>query len=379
MAGITSEPRTYGPHSDHSFFQDLALVAVPGEIGSADAKARLERHRVEVDGEIRVGSDEGRRARALLKREEQRAGASSSTTAGFTTPQYLTNLWAEFRTAERTFIDQTNKYPLPGYGLQVNIPSFTSATNTGQQTELHGIDDSSASGANIQQNVVTIAGSVPVSQQLNDRGGMTGLTFDQILLAQLKVSVDSQTDLYAISQVTSAITATGNTITDNSAFSISNFYADIAKAREALADGSGTRLKATHVFSSTDLFSFVTRQVDDSHRPIVTPDWAAEPWNSLMAAGDSAGDGWLGHILPGNMAWFSDDNIPALSGNNQIIVSRPSSVLSFESDIIPFAYPETHANNLTVVVGVRKYTAVAARFANASAVITGSAYVNTEI
>jgi hypothetical protein len=371
---VRTESRTYGPGAEHSFFRDIALNSLPGDPGAAQARARLEHHRAEVDGEIRVDSEEGRRARAIRDRENR--AATSSTIAGFTTPLWLTDLWAGYRYPNRSFADTTTKLPLPGYGLQVNVPSFTGATASGQQSESSGVDTNTPTGSSLTQSVVTIAAAVPISQQLYDQGGMTGMGFDQIVVAQLRNSIDSQVDLYAINQI---ISGTSSTITDNSAFSIANFYADVAKARESLADTAGTRVKATHTFSTTDIFSYITHQVDDQHRPIVTPDWAAEPWSSLKAQGDSAGDGWLGHILPGDMAWFSDDNIPALGSNTQIIVSRPNSVLTFESDIVSFAYPENGATTLTVMVGVREYAAVVARFPNAHSVITGTAYALTEV
>jgi hypothetical protein len=377
---ILSEPRTYGPNSAHSFFRDIALAAVPGDVLSPDAQARLERHRTEVDGEIAAGTEEGRRAHLIIKGEEQRAGATSTTIAGFTTPVYLTNLWAEYRTANRTFIDQTTKFPLPAYGLQINVPSFVTAdTFATQGTQGTTIGTSVPTGADIATPVVTIAGTIAISQQLYDQGGMSGLSFDQILLADMKYALDSKVDLYALNQVISGITNAGNTITDAAAYSTADFYQDIGTARESLADDAGVRLQATHVFSTTDIFSYVTRQVDTAGRPIITPDWAAQPFAAQLAAGDSTGYGWLGHVLPGNLAWYSDDNIAAAAGDTQILVSRPSAVLSFESDIVPFAYPETLAQNLTVLVGVREYVAVVSRFPNAHSVITGAAFATTEV
>jgi hypothetical protein len=372
---VRTEPRIYGPGGEYSFFRDIALAALHGDPGATQARSRLDRHRTEVDGEIRADSNEGRRARAIRDRESR--AATTSTIAGFTTPLWLTEQWVEFRSQNRSFVDTTQILPLPSYGMQINVPSFTSSTPSAQQTtETSGVSDSSPSGSAITQSIVTIASEVPISQQLYDQGGMTGLSFDQIVIAQVRNSIDKQVDNYALSQV---IAGAGTTITDNSAFSIANFYADVAKARESLADTAGTRLKATHIFSTTDIFSYITRQVDDQHRPIVTPDWAAEPWSSLKAMGDSSGDGWLGHILPGDIAWFSDDNTPSLSGNAQFIVSRPNSVLTFESDIVSFAYPENSASTLTVMVGIREYVCVVARYANAHVIITGSAYATTEV
>ena len=366
--GVKSEPRTYSANGSYSFFQDLGWAS-SGMPGHQDAIDRLERSRIELDGEVRASGG-----------QEVRAQTSASAGSSFQTPQWLTDLWAGYRYPQRTLADCTTRLPLNPVGIQVNVPSFTGHTAGALPTDGSAVDVASPTGTDITANVVTIAAQVPVSQQLHDRGGMTGLTFDQIILAQLRDSLDAQLDLYVWNQITGGITNTGNTITDNSAFSIANFYGDVAKARESLADLAGTRIKATHMFSQTDLFGFVTRQVDaTTNRPVFTHDWAAGPWLGLGAPGDDTGDGWTGIVMPSNIPWLLDDNIPLSGSNNQILVSRPSSVLTFESDPIPFAYPETFAPNLTVQIGLRFYTAVVARFPNAHAVITGTAYANTEV
>jgi hypothetical protein len=41
-----------------------------------------------------------------------------------------------------------------------------------------------------------------------------------------------------------------------------NLWKDLATARESLADTAGTRPRATSMFTTTDLYGFVTRQVD---------------------------------------------------------------------------------------------------------------------
>lgn len=371
---IHSEARVYGPaNPEHSYFQDVALSSV-NEPESYGARARLRRHAEEVDVEIDAGSSEGARASRERRWQEARGETRSGTTttiAGFTTPNYLTELWAAFRSPDRSFVNQTRIVPLSPFGMQVNLPSFSGPAAAAQQiAENQGTATSSPSGSNLQQAITTQAGYVPISQQLKDRGGATGLGFDMILAAQIKSQLDAAVDLYTINQAIAGATA----VTDNNAFSIANFYADIALAREGLTDTTGTRLKPTHVFSTSDLFSYVTRQVDGSQRPIVVPAFAAEPWATLVSQGDSAGDGWLSHVLPGGLAWFSDDNIPAVGADTQIIVARPQEVVTFEGDPIVFAYEETHGNTLSVVVGLREYVAAVARFPKAHSTITGTAY-----
>lgn len=377
LAVVKSEQRVYGPtNPNNSYFQDIALTA-PGinESGTEGARERLTRYAMELDVEMSSGSSEGHRAErvaAEYRRSgvvETRSGASSTTIAGFTTPEYYTADWAAYRGAPRSFTDQCTLLPLPEYGLQVNVPSFSSAATTAQQTELAGASGSTPTGANIQVNLTTQAGAVSISQQLFDKGGMSGLAFDKILFAQMKSQLDASIDLYVINQAT----ANAATVTDASSLTIPLFYTDLASAREKLSDTAGTRFPATHIFSTTDFFSWVTRQVDaTTNRPILTPDSGALVLAAQM--GDPKWDSWTGVHL-GQTRWHTDDNIPVnSSGYVQVLVCRPQEVYVFDGDTMSFAYPQTNANTLSVEIGLRAYIGAVVRFSNAIAVISGASY-----
>lgn len=375
---ITAEPRTYGPGSDNSYFQDIALTAQGVNApGTREARTRLAHY----DDELHVAIDnptsenerkEGRRAAALsVERRrgnfgvEMRTGASSTSLAGFTTPIYLTDEFVTYNSPERSFLNQTTKLPLPEYGLQINVPSFTSSSTVAQQTENAGVSEGDPSGANIQDSIITQAGQITISQQLFDRGGMSGLAFDKIASKQLKSQLDAALDLYTLNQVLA-----GASVISGTSFSMANFYQNIASGREILTDTNGVRLAATHVFSTSDLFSYVTRQVDSQLRPIVTPDSSA----LIAAANDPEWLSWTGIHLPAALRWHTDDNIPAAGANTQIIVARPQEVFTFQGEPIAFAYPETNAQTLSVLVSLRAYVSVVVRFPHAAAVISGTAY-----
>jgi len=377
---IVHEPRTYRLNGEHSYFRDRAIAASGiFTANSQAAEARLRQHGREVDVEVQNRSAEGLRAmeeRAWGMRDAEQRAVSSTTAVGFTTPQYIISEWAAYRSADRTYVNQTLRLPLPTTGLAVNVPSFSSAAQAAQVAENQGSPSANPTGANIPQNIVPLSGSVPVSQQLYDRSaGPEGPAFDVVIALQIKSQLDAAVDLYALTQAL----AVAPQVVDNTAFSVGDFYQDLALAREKLTDSVGTRLQPTHVFSTSDLYSYFSRQLDSALRPIIVPEWAAEPWSSLVATGDDRGSGWTGHILPGNIAWFTDDNIPAISANTQIIMSRPQSVITMEGDPVVFAYPETYAGQLTVLVGVREYVAVVPRFASGNAAITGTAYPTTLI
>ncbi len=372
-AVITSEPRVYGPGSERSYFQDRAL-SVTNAPGADEARLALAAYAAELDVERRDRTPEGRRADAVavevrrMQSDSEQRAASSSTLAGFTTPAYLVQYWAAYRSAERSFTDQCTQLDLPPYGVQVNIPSFASTTTFSGQTENSGVSDTDPSGANLQTSLTTQAGRVTISQQLYDRGGMTGDAFDKILLRQMASQLDAQVDSYVLAQSL----ANAGSVSDSSAFSIANFLADIASAREKLSDTAGTRLLATHLFSTSDLYGYVTRQVDSTtNRPILTPDSGALVLASTL--NDAQWNSWTGVHL-GQLRWHTDDNIPASGSDTQIIVARPAEVFVFQGEPISFASPQTNATTLSVVVGLRSYVAAIARFAKSVAVISGSAY-----
>lgn len=372
-AVVTAEPRVYGPDSDASYFQDIALTSPGVNVAESDsARDRLFRYAAELDAEINAGTPEGRhaeRASVEFRRNggvESRA-ASSRTLAGFTTPVYLIGDWAGYHSPATSFLDQTTNLPLPTFGLQVNIPSFTSTTSFGTQTENSGVADTDPTGADLPTSLVTQAGEVVISQQLADRGGLPGMAFDQILLKQMKEHLDSAVDRYVLAQAL----ANAGSVSDSGSGSITALYTDLAKAREILADTQGTRMLATHLFSTSDLFGWATRQVDSQMRPILSPDSSALVLAAQM--NDPMWNSWTG-IHMGQLRWHTDDSIPASGSNTQIIVARPSEIFTFDGDPVSFAYPQTYARSLSVVVGLRSYVAAVVRFPKAIATISGAAY-----
>lgn len=385
---IGYEPRTYGPaRPENSFYMDLAYASSPGDARCAEAQARLARHTREVATEMKKGTTEGRRARRAVaesvrsvdaqanRREAKdlvlRAMTSSSSSGGtFVTPQYVIDQWALWREANGSFAAQCRQLPLPDYGLEVYLPALTSGAQAGAQSETYGADELDPTAAYLSAAVQPMVGQVTISQQLYDRGGMPGMSFDQIVGVQLQEEVDKQIDAYVIAQAL----ANAGSVSDSSSFTWTLFLQDVAKARESLSDTAGTRLLATHIFSTSDLFGYCTRQVDSQNRPILTPDSSALV--AAAAMNDPKWASWTGVHL-GQAAWHTDDNIPASGSNTQILVARPSEVFVWSGEPIPFVAPEANATTLSMVVSLRQYVASIPRFSKAVAAISGATYPTT--
>jgi hypothetical protein len=239
-------------------------------------------------------------------------------------------------------------------------------------------------GAQIQ----TVTGQIVMSQQLHDRGFTGGGSFDLVMARELRQRLDGVLDVYVLNQVISG----GSSVAGASSWApatqgIGPLYQDLAKGREQLTDTAGVRLRPTHVFTTSDLYSFTSRQVDaTTFRPWVVPAFA--PGFPIASGADDGLQSdqrkpkwsrFTGTVLPGGVLWFTDDNIPASGANTQIIVSSPDqAVVLAESDQPTLSvFPETYASNLGVILNLRTYVAAILRHASGTATITGNAYPTT--
>jgi hypothetical protein len=410
---VVHEPPVYGPHSEHSWFRDLAAsLSPPGEVlgarteemAPAAVEARLAMHAKDVQSELRRGTPYGRAVRAMLheaSREEnehehrQRAdrdvralitggGATASASGGgaaaFVSPAWLTALWAPFRGIERSFADACHKEPLPDWGLQLYVPVFTGTDKVAKQSDGGSVTETTPTTGLEGAKLETLTGQVIISQQLLDRavtGGGGG--FDELLGRELSERLAQETDLYALNEAISK----GEAVTGETTYSTKGLYKDLALAREKLTDTAGTRLRPTHMWSTSDLYSFASRQVDSTtERPILQP-WFAPGFP--ISTGADAFDGgpkppwsrFTGTVMPAGVLWFTNDNIPVVgtSTRTQIIVSAPATALVLvEGEPIVTAFRETLAHQLEVVVNLRNYVAVITRHAAGTAVVSSSAY-----
>ena len=397
---VTNEPRTYGPESPHSYFHDRMTIADGDGAIAIAAQTRMQRYGLELAHEVRRGSEEGRRVERLIGEEhrqdavepnrqmvkervaEMRAlgsGGGSLASAGsgaaaFVSPYFALAKWAPFRGVHRTFADQCDSEPLPPFGLEVYIPAFTSATSTTQQTEgaaVSGIDPSTGFQSAA---IVTATGEVTLSQQLSDRGFVGGGSFDAIIGKQLQQQLSESIEKYVLTQAL----AGAATVTGQSAFTIAGLYQDLAAGRGKLTDTAGTRLRPTHLFTTSDFYSYVTRQVDDQHRPIVVPQFAP---GYPIAQGDeqTQWSRFTGTVLPGGVLWFEADGITTVgtTSETQLIISAPDeAVVLFEGDPILSIFPQTDAASLELVANLRAYVAAVTRYPNGTASIYGAAYTS---
>jgi hypothetical protein len=408
-AYVEHEPRVYRIDSPHSYFRDLAVRTLDEQASEcAEADERLARYEAELSHEIARQSKEGRRARQLvrevtrnededthrrvfgeLRRSELRAvttgsGATASAASGFASfvsPYFIIQDWAPFRGIYRSFADQCHSWPVPDWGMQLYIPRISTTTTASAQTEGSAVSESPPSTALEGAELKTVSGQVVITTQLHDRGFTGGGSFDSVIGRQLHQQLDQEVDLYTLNQ---AIT-NGESVTGASEYKTKNLYEDIAKGREKLTDTAGTRLRPTHFFTTSDIYSFATRQVDaTTERPIVEARFV--PGFPLVTGaddgpwGDKPRPAWsrfTGTVLPGGVLWMTDDNIAPVGTTNRtrLIVSAPDqAIVLAEGTPILSSFVETLAGSLEVVVNLRSYAAAITRHAAGTAAISSAAY-----
>jgi hypothetical protein len=409
MLSVT-EPRVYALHSEHSYYADFRLATLRPREASA-ANERLGRYAVELAHEIEQNSSEGQRAMRAIRAHtrvsdaaahERRyrkaiselratttgggvtASASGGGTAAFVTPYFLDEQWAMFRGAHRTFANQCLRLPLPPYGMQINVSTFSSASAASQKNEGSSVTETDPGSALQQASVVEITGQVTMSMAAHDRGWAGGGTFDALIHKQIRQSLDQSVDSYALAQAIANAGVTTNN-TPWTANSLVNFFTDLASAREGVTDTAGVRLWPTRLFTTSDFFDYVTHIFTTGALPSAVNIMQTVPGVPIDGNRDVPGrqnDDWsrfTGVVLPGALPWFLDDNIPGSGGtqnNTQVVVSatQESLILLEDPDPILSVFEDSVAGNLQVILNAREYIALITRHQSGTQVITGTAY-----
>jgi hypothetical protein len=403
---VTHEPRTYAKHSQHSYYSDV--VAAAWSDAPDQARSRLTRYERELGAEMVRGSKEGRRAERIIRARgrtadaaegEQRTtkllneirgfgtdgGVSASSpgeAASFVSPAFLLDEWVPYRGAARSFADQCMLLPLPGFGLKVYVPAFTAGPTVGEQTEGGSVSETEpTTGLESSGTVETITGQITGTQQLHDRGGSGGGATDIIIGKQLQQQLDASVDLYALNRAIEK----GTAVSGESTYSTEGLYKDLAKGRKEITDTAGTRLRPTSIFTTSDIFSHATSQLDEQHRPILVPTFV--PGFPLAADADDHDESnklpkwsrFTGVVMPGSTLWFTDDNIPLVgtTTQTQILVSSPGdAILLMEDEPVLSVFLETKGDKLQTVLNLREYAACATRHSAGTSVIAGAGYTS---
>jgi hypothetical protein len=108
----------------------------------------------------------------------------------------------------------------------------------------------------------------------------------------------------------------GEPVTGEATYSNTELYKNLALAREKFTDTAGTRLRPTHLFTTSDTYFFASRQVDTRTDRPLWQRWFAPGFP--LARGSDSFDGepdaqwarFTGTVLLDGILWFTSEMVP---------------------------------------------------------------------
>lgn len=353
-----AEQVTYVKNGPHSYFKDIAYRAMNTPEATA-ANERLQRHAVDVETQA-----------------EYRTGINTTVGTGgsATPPAYLMDQYILFARAGRPFADAVPNEALM-QTMSVNIPKISTGTAVAwQASQNSGVQETDITDAYVTAPVATIAGQQILSRQLLDQ---SPVAFDQIIFRDLIAAHAAYLDsaLWTGNGSGGAVTGVNSTsgiqTVVASTLGIGAVYGAIANAIQLVH--TQRFLPPDSIWMHPRRWGWFTQVLDTTSRPLVVPRdngvfnaaGVLEKVDSQQVVGTIQG-------LP----VITDPNIPTNlgGGSNQdaIYVMRSSDLLLFETGIRAEAFPQTYANQLSVLLQVSSYIAfTAARFPQSVCEITG--------
>jgi HK97 family phage major capsid protein len=362
-AKVGREPLTYEERGEFSFVKDMIRAHTRND---SDAWGRLNRHNDEASVELRA------------------INTTDTSGGDLVPPIYLINEYAEFARAARVTADLLTTLPLPAGTDSVNIPQITTGTRTGIQAGNNTSTTAPTTNrdmvtATVTAPVRTITGYEEVSIQLVEQSPLAG-GLDRLIMGDLMADYALQVN----TAVVGANDGTSNTI--NGLTNVAGVSVTWTESSPSAANGLVAMAKAisgivNNRFKSPEAivlhprhWYWLVSSVDGSSRPIVVPT-ANGPMNAagvVDTAGASAG--YAGNIY--GIPVYLDATLPLVSTTQQIILAgRFSDSYLFESGIKSRVLTDVLSANLTVRFQVYGYAALAHRFANSIAKVSGTGTV----
>lgn len=359
---VGSEPTTYNPGADHSFFVDAYRSRFLGDDGAAQ---RLQRHGVEVSRNegIDVSRDVGTSAFGAL-----------------VVPQYLTDLYAPLARAGRPFANICMSLPLPDEGMTLNIPRGTTGTAAAAQAnENDAVQETNFDETTLAVSVRTYAGQQDVSRQSLERG--RGI--DQILYADLAADYATKLDTALLMGAGTSGTHLGVTeVSSINAVTYTDASPTVAEFWPKLHDAiqlvnSNRYLPPSVIVMHPRRWGWIQAGLSSSF-PIAAQ--AGAPVNSV-AVNQAVAYGQVVGSLAG-LPVVTDANIATDQGagtEDSVLVLRAEDMLLWEQgDGSPreLRFEETNGGNLMTKLVVYGYSAFAGgRYPKAIAEITGTGII----
>lgn len=358
------EGQTYAKGNGNSYFRDLAAASI-NTAGASEARARLERHAIDV-----------------ATAPEYRAGLDRVDTSGgyFVPPAWLISQYVAFNRAGRATADLCTQQALPSGTDSINIPKIATGTTVGlQATDNGSVTETDAVDAVVTAGVKTIAGQQTVAQQLLDQ---SPVNFDEVIFRDLGAAYNNAVGSQVINGSDASGQVEGILLADNilaltftsTAPTVKALYSHIADSVQRIH--SQRYDSPTHIVMHPRRWAWLLNAFDLSDRPLITP---SGPTVNALGTFDAVGSQQVvGHMQ--GLPVVTDPNIPTNkgSGTNEdvVIVMKSDDCLLFESSMRARALPEVLSNTLSVRLQVYGYIAFTAeRNPKGIAVISGTGLV----
>ncbi|MEU5630940.1 phage major capsid protein [Streptomyces rishiriensis] len=354
-ARITSEPSTYSREGRNSYFLDLARVA---QTGDRDARARLERNDA-----------------------EQRAISTTNGAGGeFVPPLWITQEYVRYSRPHRVFADLVKPHSLPAGVDVINVPKVSGGTATAVQgTQNTAIQNTDMTTTSIASSVFTVAGAQTVSLQLIEQ---SPIRTDEVILSDLAASYAQQLDTLFLTgtgsggQPTGALTLGGTNAVTWSGTALTGATSLYTAVASAISKIWSTRFAApTAILMHPRRFAWALAQVDSSSRPIIIPAQGSAFNAPGLLGPDLNAEGPVGFFA--GLPVYLDPNIPTNKGagsdEDRILVLKADDLLAWEGNVKAEAFPQTYANQLSMLLRLYNYASFqAARYPSSISVISGT-------
>jgi HK97 family phage major capsid protein len=344
---IRREPLTYEALSPHSFFLDTARAQA---LGDDTAQERLFRHLLEMDVETRADN------------------TTSGTGGEFALPLYLIDHYKIAARAGRPFGDLLNPIPLPRGVQSITVPRTITNNILGSETGVQAgqggpITEGDPTTGSTTAPVVTIAGSIVVSQQLLDQTPSPGFDvvayadmvadYNAVLEGQLLNGTGTNGQVLGLSNfsIPAANTVSGASVGATSPTMLTALWPLMGQAFAAIGNNRG--LAPEFWLMAPRRWASIAASLDSSSRPIVSPGGGtAHMDHPEMAAGGQSPFGPI-HGLP----VYCDGAIPAGTTADTIYCIRPHDMYLFESTALTQTSVNATAGTLQVRLSLHKYVA----------------------
>ena len=364
---VTQNERTYRPDTDpngRQFLLDIARGAIFGDRG---ANARLDRH-----------MDEERVERPQYV-ERSPGDLITGGLGGLVAPQYLTDLYAPAIANMRPLANSVNHHPLPVSGMSFTVPKIGTATSAAlQTTQLTGVSATSLAETDLNISVLTAAGQQNVSRQAVERG--TGI--DDITAQDLFKRVATVVDSTLITQATTGVSASAQTVTYTSAAPTGvEFYPYIFQAQSKLEQALLAQARVDTVVMHNRRFNWLCSQVSSSWPLLGQLNSGVDPQQTAVQVTNAYGAS-VRAVLANGLKVVVDANVPTNGGvgtnQDEVYVLASEEIHLWEDPAAPMLIRAEQPNvaNLGILLVAYSYFAYTAqRYANNPSKISGTGLV----